>query len=106
MSVKTRIHTLLVILWWKEKTNMLTRRGLKDYFSTTGFIDLLPLALKLADKNGYGKNEIIEAICKVADKHKMYPPQHNRTAWFARVFQEKLDEARADILRRDYLRGL
>jgi len=81
-------------------------RGLKDYFSTTGFIDLLPLALKLANQSGYGKNEIIEAICKVADKNKMYPPQRNRTAWFARVFQEKLDEARADILRRNYLQGL
>jgi len=81
-------------------------RSLKDYFSTTGFIDLLPLALKLADQAGYGKNEIIEAICKVADKHKMYPPQLNRTAWFARVFQEKLVEARADILRRNYLQGL
>jgi len=80
-------------------------RGLEAYFSTTGFIDLLPLALSLADQAGYGEGEIIEAICKVADKHRVYPPRINRTAWFARVFQEKLNEARADILRRNYLRN-
>ena len=54
---------------------MLIGRSLKDYFSTTGFIDLLPLALILASKKGYGQDEIIEAICKVADKHNV-PPQH------------------------------
>ena len=79
---------------------------LEAYFSTTGFIDLLPLALSLADQAGYGEGEIIEAICKVADKHRVYPPRINRTGWFAKVFQEKLDEARADILRRNYLRNL
>lgn len=80
--------------------------GLEAYFNTTGFIDLLPLALRLADQAGYGKDEVIEAICKVADKHRVYPPRINRKAWFVRVFQEKLGEARADILRRNYLRGM
>ncbi|SFR18395.1 hypothetical protein [Desulfoscipio geothermicus] len=81
-------------------------RGLDDYFSTIGFFDLLPLALRLADQAGYGKDEIVEAICKVVDKHRVFPPSSNRTAWFAKVFQEKLGEARADILRRNYLRNL
>lgn len=80
--------------------------GLESYFITTGFIDLLPLALKLADQAGYGKDEVIEAICKVADKHKEYPPRKNRTAWFTRVFKEKLDEARADMLRINYLQNM
>lgn len=81
-------------------------RDLESYFISTGFIDLLPLALKLAGQAGYGKDEIIEAICKVADKHREYPPRSNRTTWFARVFQEKLNEARADFLRRNYLRSM
>jgi len=81
-------------------------RGLEYYFSTTGFIDLLPLALRLAKQAGYGNSEIVEAICKVADKHRLYPPKINRTAWFVRVFQEKLSEARADILRKNYLQSL
>ncbi|MFA7468049.1 MAG: hypothetical protein WCY82_07270, partial [Desulfotomaculaceae bacterium] len=82
---------------------MSVEKSLEMYFSTTGFIDLLPLALELAGKAGYGKNEIIEAICKVADKHKAYPPTINRTAWFVKVFQEKLGEAKAEITRGNYL---
>ena len=39
-------------------------RDLKSYFITTGFIDLLPLALKLASQSGYDKGEVIEAICQ------------------------------------------
>jgi hypothetical protein len=78
----------------------------EPYFISTGFIDLLPLALKLAGQAGYGGDEIIEAICKVADKHREYPPRKNRTAWFACVFKEKLHEARADLLRRNYLRSI
>lgn len=77
--------------------------SLESYFINTGFNDLLPLALKLAAQSGCDKNEIIEAICKVADKHKEYPPIKNRTAWFLKVFQEKLNEARADIQRKNYL---
>jgi hypothetical protein len=41
---------------------------------------------------------MIEAICRVNDKFYKYPPTKNRTAWFRMVFQEKLAEARADIL--------
>lgn len=85
---------------------MLFERGLESYFVSTGFIDLLPLALKLAGEAGYGKDEIIEAICKVADKHREYPPRKNRTAWFSKVFQEKLNEAKADVLRRKYLKNI
>lgn len=80
--------------------------SLKSYFITTGFIDLLPLALKLAGELGYDKGEVIEAICKVADKFREYPPTRNRTGWFTKVFKEKLGEARADILRKNYLRNM
>ncbi|SFG92184.1 hypothetical protein SAMN05660649_03132 [Desulfotomaculum arcticum] len=72
--------------------------NLEYYFVSTGFIDLLPLARELAGKLGLGKVEMIEAICKVADKYKIYPPTINRSAWFAKVYKEKLLEARADIL--------
>lgn len=74
------------------------RPSLEDYFITTGFYDLLPLALQLATKLGYDRCEIIEAICKVSDKFNQYPPTKNRVAWFRLVFEEKLKEARADIL--------
>ncbi|MEW6625084.1 MAG: hypothetical protein AB1420_18540, partial [Bacillota bacterium] len=47
---------------------------------------------------GYGQSEMIEAICKVYDKFCRYPPTKNRTAWFKKVFEEKLREARGDIL--------
>lgn len=85
-------------------TNMSVEGDLETYFIATGFIDLLPLALKLAHQAGYGKGEIIEAICKVADKFRVYPPTRNRPAWFSKVFMEKLGEARADILRRNHLK--
>lgn len=71
---------------------------LERYFVSTGFIDLLPLALEIAGKLGLGKGEMIEAICKVADKSRIYPPIINRSAWFRKVYREKLLEARADIL--------
>jgi len=47
---------------------------------------------------GYNQDEIIEAICKVDEKSRKYPPIHNRTAWFCTVFREKLPEARSYIL--------
>ena len=72
--------------------------SVEDYFISTGFIDLLPIAHRIANDLNYGVDEIIEAICKVRDKFKRYPPTTNRTAWFEKVFREKLDEARADIL--------
>ncbi|MBC7077466.1 MAG: hypothetical protein H5T92_04055 [Synergistales bacterium] len=71
--------------------------SLEDYFLVSGFADLLPLALKMAQRDGYGQKEVIEAICKVADKAKTYPPTRNRVAWFAAVFGEKLLEARAEM---------
>lgn len=76
----------------------MNRPGLEDYFVKTGFHDLLPIALKLAKTLGYDHFEMIEAICKVHDKFNQYPPTKNRTAWFRMVFEEKLKEARADIL--------
>lgn len=76
----------------------MNRPSLEDYFITTGFYDLLPMALQLAGKLGYDQREVIEAICKVSDKFKQYPPTKNRVAWFRLVFEEKLREARADIL--------
>jgi len=74
------------------------RRNLHEYFIRTGFYDLLPIALKLAESLGYDEREIIEAICKVSDKFYQYPPTKNRTAWFKKVFEEKLYESRSDIL--------
>lgn len=76
----------------------MNRPGLEDYFIKTGFYDVLPMALKLAGNLGYDHSEIIEAICKVNDKFNQYPPTKNRIAWFRLVFEEKLKEARADIL--------
>ena len=69
----------------------------EKYFLATGFADLLPLALKMAQGDGYGPEEMIEAICMVADKAKTYPPTRNRVAWFATVFREKLRQARAQM---------
>lgn len=71
---------------------------LEEYFIVTGFYDLLPVALELAENLGYGQNEVIEAICKVNDKFLQFPPTKNRVAWFRKVFEEKLREARGDIL--------
>ncbi|WP_240984382.1 hypothetical protein [Acididesulfobacillus acetoxydans] len=72
--------------------------ALEKYFIQTGFYDLLPLALQLAEEQGFNQDEIFEAICKVNNKFGQYPPTKNRTAWFETVFQEKLKEARGDIL--------
>lgn len=72
--------------------------NLEEYFITTGFYDLLPLAVEMAGSLGYDTNEIIEAICKVHDKFSQFPPTKNRTAWFRKVFEEKLREAKGDIL--------
>lgn len=72
--------------------------ALERYFTSTGFIDLLPLALEIAGKLGLGRDEMIEAVCKVADKSRVYPPIINRAAWFRKVYREKLLESRADIL--------
>jgi hypothetical protein len=74
------------------------RQNLAKYFIDTGFFDLLPMALELASGLGYDTSEMIEAICKVNDKFNQFPPTKNRTAWFKRVFEEKLGEARGDIL--------
>ncbi|MHB1654658.1 MAG: hypothetical protein ACYCVD_19735 [Desulfitobacteriaceae bacterium] len=73
-------------------------KRLEDYFIRTGFYDLLPQAMQLAEDLGYAQGEMIEAICKVSDKFYQYPPTKNRTVWFRMVFVEKLAEARADIL--------
>ena len=72
-------------------------KRLEDYFLKTGFYDLLPQALQLAEDLGYDQSEMMEAVCKVSDKFYQYPPTKNRTAWFRRVFVEKLAEARTDI---------
>jgi hypothetical protein len=72
--------------------------NLEDYFIQTGYYDLLPMAVQLSQDFGFNRHEMIEAICKVADKAATFPPQKNRQAWFATVFKEKLAEARAEIL--------
>lgn len=72
--------------------------NLEFYFIRTGFYDLLPLAIKISREQKYRRDEIIEAICKVFDKYREYPPTRNRTAWFSTVYREKLREARAEIL--------
>jgi len=71
---------------------------LEEYFIQTYFHDLLPLARQIAEDHGYQETEMIEAVCKVYDKYTQYPPTHNRTAWFEKVYTEKLNEARSDIL--------
>lgn len=78
----------------------MTRRNLslKNYFIRTNFYDLLPLATQIAEDLGYSQEEMIEAVCKAYDKFCRYPPTRNRTAWFKMVFEEKLHEARSDIL--------
>jgi len=72
--------------------------SLEDYFIRTGFYDLLPLAMQIAEDLKFTREEMIEAVCKVYDKFCRYPPTRNRTAWFSLVFKEKLCEARGDIL--------
>jgi hypothetical protein len=72
--------------------------SLEDYFIRTGFYDLLPLAVQIAEELKFTQEEMIEAVCKVYDKFCRYPPTRNRTAWFSLVFKEKLHEARGDIL--------
>jgi hypothetical protein len=76
---------------------MQERDSLEYYFVSTGFYDLLPVALNLIRTLGFTHEEAVEAICKVADKARMYPPTKNRAAWFTIVFKEKLYEARAEI---------
>lgn len=71
---------------------------LKDYFISTGFLDLLDRALGMARALNYTDVEVMEAICKVSDKFNAFPPVRNRVAWFDKMFEEKLAEARADIL--------
>ncbi len=72
--------------------------ALAHYFVRTGFLDLMPEAVKMARELSYGQEEMIEALCKVADKLKTDPPTRNRTGWFMTVYKEKLREARADLL--------
>lgn len=72
--------------------------SMEYYFAGTGFYDFLPLALDLISTLGFSQQEAIEAICKVFDKARRYPPTKNRSAWFLVVFKEKLFEARADII--------
>lgn len=43
-------------------------KRLEDYFIRTGFYDLLPQAVQLAEDLGYDQGEMIEAVCKVSDK--------------------------------------
>ncbi len=71
---------------------------LEEFFINAGFYDLLPLALEMAEHMGYNQIEVIEAVGKVHEKFFQYPPTKNRTAWFRKVFVEKLPEARGDIL--------
>lgn len=77
---------------------MLINDRLEYYFARTGFYDLLPLALNLINSLGFSQDEAAEAICKVFDKARVFPPTKNRSAWFIVVFKEKLFESRADIM--------
>ena len=78
--------------------------SIESYFMITGFLDQLPAAIQIAGELKYDSIEMIEAICKVADKYRLYPPTKNRSAWFGTVFREKLLEARADIAAHKYRR--
>lgn len=77
---------------------MIINDRLEYYFARTGFYDLLPLALDLINTTGFSQEEAAEAICKVFDKARVFPPTKNRSAWFIVVFKEKLFESRADIM--------
>ena len=41
---------------------------LELYFTRTGFLDLMPAAVEIAAEMNYRQEEMIEAICRVADK--------------------------------------
>jgi len=75
-----------------------------DYFVSTGFLDLLPLARKLVAEGGYAESEMIEAISMTFEKSREYPPLTNRSKWFQVVFVEKLAEARAMLTRHTYVK--
>jgi hypothetical protein len=60
--------------------------SLEDYIIRTGFYDLLPLSIQIAEKFRFTQEEMVKAICKVYDKFCRYPPTRNRTAWFGLVF--------------------
>ena len=78
---------------------------LEYYFASTGFYDFLPVALDLIGTMGFNREEAIEAICKVFDKARVYPPTKNRLAWFIVVFKEKLFESRTEITAFRKIRG-
>lgn len=74
--------------------------SLEYYFAHTGFYDLLPVALDLITMLNFNQEVAIEAVCKVFDKARVYPPTVNRSAWFTVVFKEKLYESRAEMISR------
>ena len=78
--------------------NIKPKDSLEYYFAHTGFYDLLPVALDLITMLNFNREEAIEAVCKVFDKARVYPPTVNRSAWFAAVFKEKLYESRAEMI--------
>ncbi|MGC8605702.1 MAG: hypothetical protein ACP5VS_18715 [Desulfomonilaceae bacterium] len=78
-------------------SQIVTSERLKSYFTNTGFLDMLPMAVDIASRMGYAEPEMIEAVCMVFDKQRVYPPTSNRLAWFATVYKEKLAEAHALI---------
>lgn len=92
----------IMILYRTHALNVAPGMGKGDsleyYFASTGFYDFLPPALGLIGTLGFSEQEAIEAIIKVFDKARRYPPTRNRSAWFLVVFKEKLFEARADII--------
>lgn len=78
------------------------------FFKTAKIRFLSRLETDQVNSLGYSREEMIEAICLVADKARIYPPTKNRRAWFTTVFREKLHEARAEIMaqkRRQFTRG-
>lgn len=71
---------------------------LEYYFARTGFLDLMPTAVEIAAEMNFHQDEIIEAICRTADKLKTDPPTRSRLGWFRKVYREKLQEARAELV--------
>jgi len=74
----------------------------EQHFSDTGFHDLLPLARRIAAEGGYNETDMITAVCMTFDKAQYYPPTWNRRKWFEIVYAEKLAEARAQHIRREW----
>lgn len=99
------MRPVIIWLYVKGTLDMVKKDSLECYFASTGFYDLLPVAFDLINTMGFNREEAIEAVCKVFDKARVYPPTKSRLAWFLVVFKEKLFESRAELMAFRKIRG-